>query len=94
MLASILIGSAALIGVSSAAALLLFAHLTGRVRRSTALIAATAAMTTGAGLAYGGASDGFTLGPMAVPVGVFLMLAAGINGFLVLRAPKSARAGP
>jgi hypothetical protein len=89
MLASILIGSVALTAVSSAAALLLFAHLTGRVRRSTALIAAAAAMTAGAGLAYAGAADGFALGPMAVPVGVFLMLAAGINGFLVLQAANA-----
>ncbi|HSE75928.1 MAG TPA: hypothetical protein VLB05_15525 [Dongiaceae bacterium] len=89
MLASILIGLAVLIAVSSAAALLLFAHLTGRVRRATALAAAAAAMIAGAALAWSDA-----LGPMAVPAGVFLMLAAGINGFLVLQSPKAARAGP
>jgi hypothetical protein len=94
MLASILIGLAALIAVSSASALLLFAHLTGRVRRSTALGVAAAAMTAGAALVYSDTVEGFALASMAVPVGVFLILAAGINGFLVLQSAKAARAGP
>jgi uncharacterized transporter YbjL len=93
MLAAILIGSAALIAVLSASALLLFAHLTGRIRRSTALGVAAAAMTAGAALAYAGGIEGFALGPMAVPVGVFLMLAGGIDGLLVLQS-KAARAEP
>jgi hypothetical protein len=88
MLAAILIGSAALIAVLSASALLLFAHLTGRVRRSIALAAAATAVIAGAALACSGA-----LGSMAVPVGVFLMLAGAIDGLLVLQS-KAARAEP
>lgn len=100
MLASVLIGSTALMAVSLSSALVLFAHLTGRVRRSTVLVAATIALLTGMGLVADGALPGlvpgfgigFGLGRIAVPIGVFLMLAAGINGFLVLQSPKSARA--
>jgi hypothetical protein len=90
MLAFILAGSAALIAVLSASALLLFAHLTGKVRRSSALALAVAAMAGGAGLAAAGTTEGFVLGPLAVPVGVFMMLAAGVNGFVMLASPKGA----
>jgi hypothetical protein len=90
MLASILIGGAALLTVLLSAALLLFAHLTGRIRRSTALGVAALALAIGAAIA-GSALMGFPLfGRTMVPLGVALMLAGGINGFLAYRAPKSA----
>jgi hypothetical protein len=88
MLASILIGLAALVAVSLAAALFLFAYLKGRVRRSTALLAAIAGMAIGGTIAVGGTLGSFPLGPMAVPFGVFLMLAAAINGVLAYQASK------
>ena len=88
MLASILIGLAALIAVSLAAALFLFAHLRGRVRRSTALVVAIAGMAIGGTIAAGSALGGFAFGPMAVPFGVFLMLAAAVNGLLAYQASK------
>jgi hypothetical protein len=90
MLAFILAGSAALIAVLSASALLLFAQLTGKVRRSSALALAVMAMAAGAGLAAAGTTEGFLLGPLAVPVGVFLMLAAAVNGFVMLASPNGA----
>lgn len=89
MLASIVIGGAALVAVCLAAALFLFAHLTGRVRRVTALGAATVAAAAGATLAGASAMGCLLFGPMAVPLGVFVMLAAGINGFLAYQAPTT-----
>ncbi len=88
MLASILIGGSALLAVSLSAALLLFAHLTGRVRRSTALGVAAAALAIGATIAGSRALGSSVCGPMAVPFGVFLMLAAGVNGVLALQTRK------
>jgi hypothetical protein len=93
MLASILIGSAALVAVSLSSAFFLYAHLTGRIRRSTALTVAVSIIAIGGTLAVAGAVDGFLFGRMATLIGVFLMLAAGINGFLVLQASKSAARG-
>jgi hypothetical protein len=90
MLASILIGGAVLLTVSLCAALFLFAHLTGRIGRSTALAVAVLALAIGAAIA-GGSLMGFLLFERTmVPLGVALMLAGGINGFLAYRAPKSA----
>jgi len=88
--------------VSLSSALFLFAHLTGRVRRSTVLVAAAIVLLTNMGLVADGTLPGlvpgfgigFGLGRIAVPIGVFLMLAAGINGLLALQSAKSARAGP
>lgn len=90
MLASILIGGAALLTVSLSAALLLFAHLTGRIRRSTALAVSALALAAGAVLAGSGLLGLLLFERTMVPLGVALMLAAGINGFLAYRAPKSA----
>jgi hypothetical protein len=89
MLVSILIGLAALVAVSLSSALFLFAHLTGRVRRSTALMTAVAAMTIGGTVAGSGAMGSAIFGHMAIPFGVFLMLAATINGLLAYQASKS-----
>ena len=88
MLASILIGLTALVAVSLSSALFLFAHLTGRIRRSTTLTAAALAATVGGALAGSGAIGSAVFGPMAVPFGVFLMLAAGVNGLLAYQASK------
>jgi len=93
MLASILIGGAALLTVSLSAALLLFAHLTGRVRRSTALAVAALALAIGAAIAGGGLMELLLFERTMVPLGVALMLAGAINGFLAYRAPESASRG-
>lgn len=89
MIASILIGGAALVAVSLCAALFLFAHLTGRISRPVMLIAATAAVALGALVAAASALGCLVFGRMAVPLGVFLMLAAGINGLLAYRARRA-----
>jgi hypothetical protein len=86
MLASILIGSAALLAVSLSAALFLFAHLTGRISRSTALGVAAIAVMSGATLAGSGLMGYVMFGRSVVPFGVCLMLAAGINGLLAYQA--------
>jgi hypothetical protein len=88
MLASILIGIVALVAVSLSAALFLFAHLTGRIGRSTALGIAALAMALGAALVAGGLAGTAVCGPMAVPFGGFFMLAAGINGFVAYQAQR------
>jgi hypothetical protein len=93
MLASILIGLAALVAVSLSSAFLLFAHLTGRIRRSTALTVAVSVVAIGGTLAAAGMMEGFLLGHLATPIGVFLMLAAGVNGLLAYQASKSAARG-
>lgn len=89
MLASILIGGAALVAVSLSAALFLFAHLTGRIRRSTALGVAAVALSIGAAIAGAGAMGSPLFGRAAVPFGVCLILAAGINGLLAYQAPRA-----
>lgn len=89
MLASILIGGAVLLTVSLCAALLLFAHLTGRVRRSTALRVAVFGVALGTSITANGILGNAALGPMSIPFGVFLMVAAGISGLLVYQAPRS-----
>ncbi|HET6158131.1 MAG TPA: hypothetical protein VFE34_07300 [Dongiaceae bacterium] len=86
MLAPILIGFAAWIAVSIGSALLLFAHLTGRIRRATALSMAGGAVLVGGAIAGSSAMDLVPFGPMAIPFGVFLVLAAGINGLLACGA--------
>lgn len=84
MLTSILIGVAALVAVCLCFSLFLFAHLTGRVRRATALrVAVLGASVTGHGVVGSAA-----FGPMSIPFGVFLMVAAGIAGLLVYQAPN------
>jgi hypothetical protein len=90
MIASILIGSAALIAVLLSSALLLFAHLTGRIGRPAALALLFAAVAAGFVLVAGAAIDGFFIGRVALPIGVSLIVAAAINGTLVLLAPKAA----
>jgi hypothetical protein len=89
MFASIVIGLAALIAVSLSSALFLFGHLTGRIRRSTALCVAVVALSAGAAIAISGVLEILVFGRSAVPFGVCLMLAAGINGFVAYQAPKS-----
>jgi hypothetical protein len=90
MLTSILIGSAALTVVLLSSAFLLFAHLTGRIGRSAALALLAAAAAVGGGLVAGAATEGFFIGRIALPIGVSLIVAAAINGVLVLLAPKAA----
>ena len=89
MLTSILIGAAALLAVCLCFSLFLFAHLTGRVRRATALRVAALGVLLGASVAVNGILGSATFGPMSTPFGVFLMVAAGIAGLLVYQAPKS-----
>jgi hypothetical protein len=90
MLASILSGSAAMFTVLLSSALLLFAHLTGRIRRSAALALLATAVAVGLGLVAGGTTDGFVIGHVALPIGVSLIVTATINGAMVLLAPKPA----
>lgn len=90
MLASILIGAVAILAVCLSFALFLFAHLTGRIGRATALRVAFLGAALGACLAGGGLMRSDLLGPMTVPFGVFLVLAACINGFVAYQAPKVA----
>ena len=89
MLTSIVIGAAALVAVCLCFSLLLFAHLTGRVRRSTALRASVLGVLLGATVTAHGILGSAAFGPMSIPFGVFLVVAAGIAGLLVHQAPKS-----
>ena len=88
MLTSILIGAAALVAVCLCFSLFLFAHLTGRVRRGTALRVAALGVGLGAAVTGNGILGSAAFGPMAIPFGVFLIVAAGIAGLLVYQAPK------
>ena len=89
MLTSILIGAAALVAVCLCFSLFLFAHLTGRVRRGTALRVSALGVMLGAAVTGNGILGNGAFGPMSIPFGVFLMVAAGIAGLLVFQAPKS-----
>lgn len=89
MLTSILIGAVALVAVCLCFSLFLFAHLTGRVRRVTALRVAVLGVALGASVTGHGVLGSAAFGPMSIPFGVFLMVAAGIAGVLVYQAPKS-----
>jgi hypothetical protein len=89
MLTSIFIGAAALVAVCLCFSLFLFAHLTGRVRRATALRVAVLGVALGATVVGNSILGGTAFGPMSIPFGVFLMVAAGIAGVLVYQAPKS-----
>jgi hypothetical protein len=88
MLTSIVIGAAALVAVCLSFSLFLFAHLTGRVRRATALRVAVLGVLLGAAVTGHGILGSTAFGPMSIPFGVFLMVAAGIAGLLVYQAPK------
>lgn len=48
-----------------------------------------ARLALGAAVAGNGLLDSAALGPMSIPFGVFLMVAAGIAGMLVYQAPRS-----
>jgi hypothetical protein len=89
MLISILIGAAALVAVCLCFSLFLFAYLTGRVRRATALRVSALGVALGASVTANGLIGSAAFGPMSIPFGVFLMVAAGIAGLLVYQAPKS-----
>ncbi len=89
MLTSILIGAAALVAVCLCFSLFLFAHLTGRVRRATALRVAVLGVALGASVTGHGVLGSAAFGPLSIPFGVFLMVAAGIAGVLVYQAPRS-----
>ena len=89
MLTSILIGAVALVAVCLCFSLFLFAHLTGRVQRGTALRVSVLGVALGAAVAGNGILGSAAFGPMAIPFGVFMMVAAGIAGLLVYQAPKS-----
>jgi hypothetical protein len=90
MLISILIGAVALVAVCLCFSLFLFAHLTGRVRRATALRVSVLSLALGATVTANGTLGSAAFGPMSIPFGVFLMVAAGIAGLLVYQAPRSA----
>ena len=89
MLTSILIGAAALVAVCLCFSLFLFAHLTGRVRRATALRVAVLGVALGTAVAANGILGSAAFGPMSIPFGVFLMVAAGISGLLAYQSSKS-----
>jgi hypothetical protein len=89
MLTSIMIGAAALVAVCLCFSLFLFAHLTGRVRRATALRVSVLGLALGAAVTANGILGSAAFGPMSIPFGVFLMVAAGIAGLLVYQAPKT-----
>jgi hypothetical protein len=89
MLTSILIGAAALVAVCLSFSLFLFAHLTGRVQRATALRVAALGVALGVAVTVHGILGSTAFGPMSIPFGVFLMVAAGVAGLLVYQAPKS-----
>ena len=93
MLTSIMIGLVALVTVSVSSAVFLYGHLTGRVKRSTALGVALLAMAAGAGLAIGGTMEVFTYNHTATLLGGFLMLASAINALLVHQVSHAARRG-
>lgn len=88
MLTSILIGAAALVAVCLSFALFLFAHLTGRVRRPALRVAALGILL-GASVTGHGILGSAAFGPLSIPFGVFLMVAAGIAGLLVYQQPRS-----
>jgi hypothetical protein len=88
MLTSIFIGAAALVAVCLCFSLFLFAHLTGRVRRATALRVSALGVVLGATVTAHGTLGSTAFGPMSIPFGVFLVVAAGIAGLLVYQAPK------
>ena len=90
MLTSILIGAAALVAACLCFSLFLFAHLTGRVQRATALRVSVLGVALGASVAAHGVMGSAAFGPMSIPFGVFLMVAAGIAGLLVYQTPKTA----
>ena len=89
MLTSIVIGAAALVAVCLCFSLFLFAHLTGRVRRATALRVSVLGVALGVTVTAHGILGSAAFGPMSIPFGVFLMVAAGIAGLLVYQAPGS-----
>lgn len=89
MLISILIGAAGLVAVCLCFSLFLFAHLTGRVQRATALRVAALGVVLGASVTGHGILGSAAFGPMSIPFGVFLMVAAGIAGLLVYQQPRS-----
>ena len=64
-------------------------HRSGRVRRATALRVSVLGLALGAAVTANGILGSAAFGPMSIPFGVFLMVAAGIAGLLVYQAPKS-----
>jgi hypothetical protein len=88
MLTSILIGAGALVAVCLCFSLFLFAHLTGRVRRATALAGVGARRRARRQRHRQRPPGQRRVRPMSIPFGVFLMVAAGIAGLLVYQAPK------
>jgi len=89
MLTSILIGAVALVAVCLCFSLFLFAHLTGRVRRATALRVSALGVLLGVAVTGNDIHSSAAFGPISIPFGVFLMVAAGIAGLLVYQAPGS-----
>src|SRR4030095_10156808 len=73
MLTSIFIGAAALVAVCLCFSLFLFAHLTGRVRRGTALRVSALGVVLGATVTGHGILGSAAFGPMSIPFGVFLI---------------------
>ena len=69
--------------------LFLFAHLTGRVQRGAALRVAALGVALGVAVTVHGIHGSTAFGPMSIPFGVFLMVAAGVAALLVYQAPKS-----
>lgn len=84
MLTSILVGATALIALTVGSAALLYAHLTGRVKKPVTVGAVLASILLGAGLLAGRFADIETFGHLSLPIGVFFLLAGSIDGFIVL----------
>ncbi len=85
MLISILIGLTALTILSFGSAALLYAYLTGRVRKPVTVAAIAVSILLGAGLLARPIADGETFAQLAFPIGVFFLLAGAIAGIIVLR---------
>lgn len=100
MLAAILIGATVLTVLSLGSALLLYAHLTGRLRKPVAIGAIAAGIAIGVALLAGCVADGEIFRRLTFPIGVFLLLAGAVSGFVMLcqgpgrTVARSARRGP
>jgi hypothetical protein len=93
MLIYILVGVTALTLLSVGSAALLYAHLTGRLRKPVTLGVIATSIVLGGGLLAGRMADSDTFGHLSLPIGVFFLLEGMVAGFIVLCA-GSARRSP
>ena len=92
MLIAICIGLAALTALSLGSAVLIYGHLTGRVRKPVAIGVTLASIILGAGFLAGQILNGDIFGTVMFPISVFMLSAGAIAGLVVLgRNSGSAR---